>query len=500
MPTMAEVREKYPQYQDLSDEQLAQGLHKKFYSDMPYEQFAQKVGLSGSRMETDDEVNARVASKYGNMSFGDKVKGDLKSMVSNSVPVARGAWDAVSFIPGLAADAGVGIRNLLTGSTYELPSRGSERELDAIAPMPDVPGAGAVRAGTSMIVGGKLPTPQISNPAPAGFTKPMQDAVRQSTLKNSQSAGYVVPPATTNPTIANKMLESLGGKIATAQDAATRNQDVTNTLAKRAIGLAEDAPLTQESLSAIRGEAGDAYKVLRSVGTTAIDDATAKSLDAIASKFTGSKLKEALGAGTDIPKIVQAIKEEPFTGDTAVDAIDLLRGKADVAYRNGDKELGKAYKSLSKSIEDLMEKQLSGDALKNFRDSRQLIAKTHSVEGAFNPATGNVAATKLAAQLTKKKPLSGDLKTIAQFGQAFPKAAQQITDSGSVRNTDVIMGAGASGLSKEPWWLMYPFVRQAARAALLSKQGQKLAVTGPSGQISPEIAMALLNATNQLGK
>jgi hypothetical protein len=41
-----EIREKYPQYNDLSDEQLAQGLHKKFYSDLPYEDFSSKIGLS----------------------------------------------------------------------------------------------------------------------------------------------------------------------------------------------------------------------------------------------------------------------------------------------------------------------------------------------------------------------------------------------------------------------------------------------------------------------
>jgi len=43
--TIDQVREKFPQYKDLSDEQLAQGLHKKFYADMPYDQFSTKVGL-----------------------------------------------------------------------------------------------------------------------------------------------------------------------------------------------------------------------------------------------------------------------------------------------------------------------------------------------------------------------------------------------------------------------------------------------------------------------
>ena len=45
MASLAEIRQQYPQYQDLSDQQLADGLHRKFYSDMPREEFDQKIGL-----------------------------------------------------------------------------------------------------------------------------------------------------------------------------------------------------------------------------------------------------------------------------------------------------------------------------------------------------------------------------------------------------------------------------------------------------------------------
>jgi hypothetical protein len=40
-----EIRKKYPQYNDLSDTQLADGLHKKHYSDIPREDFNAKIGL-----------------------------------------------------------------------------------------------------------------------------------------------------------------------------------------------------------------------------------------------------------------------------------------------------------------------------------------------------------------------------------------------------------------------------------------------------------------------
>jgi hypothetical protein len=45
MPTIAEVREKYPQYSDMSDADLASALHRKFYADMPKADFDAKLGL-----------------------------------------------------------------------------------------------------------------------------------------------------------------------------------------------------------------------------------------------------------------------------------------------------------------------------------------------------------------------------------------------------------------------------------------------------------------------
>ena len=45
MTSIAEVRQKFPQYADMSDDQLAGALHKKFYSDMPRADFDQKIGL-----------------------------------------------------------------------------------------------------------------------------------------------------------------------------------------------------------------------------------------------------------------------------------------------------------------------------------------------------------------------------------------------------------------------------------------------------------------------
>lgn len=58
---IAEIRKKYPQYDDLSDEQLARGLHSKFYSDMDFGEFSNKIGLnSAEHPQVSDEARAKI--------------------------------------------------------------------------------------------------------------------------------------------------------------------------------------------------------------------------------------------------------------------------------------------------------------------------------------------------------------------------------------------------------------------------------------------------------
>jgi hypothetical protein len=64
MATIADIRKQYPQYNDLSDEQLAQGFHQKFYSDIPYEQFKQQIGLTAQPTQP-AEPPSRMEQMFG---------------------------------------------------------------------------------------------------------------------------------------------------------------------------------------------------------------------------------------------------------------------------------------------------------------------------------------------------------------------------------------------------------------------------------------------------
>jgi hypothetical protein len=48
MATLAEIRAQHPEYNDMSDADLARGIHQKFYADMPYGEFQRRMGIGES--------------------------------------------------------------------------------------------------------------------------------------------------------------------------------------------------------------------------------------------------------------------------------------------------------------------------------------------------------------------------------------------------------------------------------------------------------------------
>jgi hypothetical protein len=432
----------------------------------------------------------------------------------------RTVLNAVTSLPLAAMDAGVEGRNLYERATqpknlssliapqqpnqYELPSRTWNRALDELGMVkPENFTEKAADVVGQMAVGGKIiPAPQAAQQAPAGFDP---KAMRQLALEKARDAGLVVPPSTTNPSLLNRFLESWGGKTATAQDASAKNQPLIDALVKKDLGLKASDDVAEGTLPFLRQEAAaTGYAPVRNVGTirldskfeTAIDNAVGQ-LSKVGEKFP--KLGKA-----DLTDTLMSLKAKSIDSDTAVDTISVLRANADEAFANGERQAGQAYKAAAKAMEDAVERSLGrrgADAkslLSNYRDARQLIAKTFNAEKALNPELGNFDARKLAALLNQGKPLTGGMKKAGQFAQAFKEASKLATDSGSVRNTDVILGGGAAALSGNPMPLLYPFSRMAIRDFMLSNAGQNL-LTAPRATygVPPEYLMG--GATGLLG-
>jgi hypothetical protein len=308
---------------------------------------------------------------------------------------------------------------------------------------------------------------------------PPLSAAKQGAVDLARQAGYKLPPTEIKPSAFNSITEGLSGKIKTSQAASERNQPITNALAAKGLGLPESTQLNVEVLDQVRKKAGMAYEAVGSTGTVRPGPEYVQSLDKITEKARTAAAGFPDGAPSPLIKVVDGLKSKQFDSASAVAKISELREQANKAYMAKDNELGKGLKAAAGALEDALDAHMKSlgvppEMLQGFRDARELIAKTYSVQRGLNSETGNVSASALAAQLEKGKPLSGELRTIAKVGSAFPKATQALKQNHNALSPLDFATAVLSGVGHGATLLARP----ATRAAILSDAGQNFAARG----------------------
>lgn len=416
-------------------------------------------------------------------------------------------------LPGMVADAGVASvnlgSNLLKGitptladfnpfaksggtpQTYQLPTQGFNQALNA-AGVPEPQSAGEKIAGIveSGLTGAKTPGIAENAAVPGQSAEEVAANQRLQSVNNGVKEGYKIPPSTTNPTATNKVLETVAGKVATQQAASAANQQVTNRLAARALGLNEDLPITEGSLNAVRAEAAKDYQAIGKVPSIALDQSFKDRIQGVVAQFNKTAQELPSLANKDLdPVATDLLSKNQLSGSAVLGAVKGLRNKAEVAFRGGDGSTGTAYKSMANELEGAVDRDLStrgpefADTVNAFRDARQKIAMAHTVEDAMNPGSGNIQAAKLAAALRRGEPLSGPLRTIAEFGNAAPKAVAEPTSS-NISHLDAAIPAlsaiaeaahGGVGPGTIAAAAAYPATRAAAKWWLLGP-GQSAAI------------------------
>lgn len=420
-----------------------------------------------------DELNELDKPLMG--TIGGKL-GDLAGNVAMTVPAVA--------IPGANTYAGATTIGSLMGLAQ--PTAKGESVLGNVA-LGGAAGAGGKYVGDK--IAGAVSGMLADRTAKAAALE-SQNATRDAALAAGREAGYVVPPRMVEKQgVLGSVLEGFGGKVKTEQVASNRNQEVTNKLVRKALGIQDDVPITSQVLQGIRQKAGEAYEALRGAGTINADKQFGSDLAKITSKYEGAAKDFPDLAKNEVAEIVASINKPSFSADAAIDAISILRERAGAAFAKGDKGLGNAYKQTSQAMEDAIERNLlergSAEAVKAFQAARTLIAKTYSVEKALEGG-GNVSAQALATQLKKGKPLTGELKTIGDFAANFGKAAQNVAKAETYSVLDTVAGAGLGGTFGLPAAAI-PLARPAARSLVLSEPYQRLAATpsyGPSKVLS----------------
>lgn len=174
MTTLAEVREKYPQYKDLSDEQLAQGLHSKFYSDLPYDKFAEKIGL-------------KVEAPKPEATAGDR-----------GMALVKGVNRGIAGLAGLPMDTIENVRNLARAAVSILNNYGG----DSLEPLHGTPGGSESIAKVMAAAG-----------APTQNPRPDDAASRMLHTGGTIAGGSMLPGAGVKNTVAAATGGALAGEV-----------------------------------------------------------------------------------------------------------------------------------------------------------------------------------------------------------------------------------------------------------------------------------------------
>lgn len=359
--------------------------------------------------------------------------------------------------------AGQGIQNVLTANA----------PTQLAAATGGGAGSGGVReagGGTvAQVVGGLaggLAGSRVIKPTLTGqSTQKLQNVTRDKVLKEGQKAGYVALPSDVGSGKLTRAMETVSGKFKAQELASSKNQQVTNNLTRRYLGLSDDVPLSTETFDELRVSFAEPYRLASQLPAGQIGTTSTRSL--------------ATGGRTQSPVIK--------SGAQLVDEIKIARDDARASWKslnsgmsNNATETRKAAQAAD-SLVNKLESQLDNlarasnqpELIRDLNVARQNIAKVHTVEKATNPITGSVNAQAIGKQVAKKAPITDELQLIGKFAQAFPKVTKQVSGDPNAFSIYDVAGTSLGIGAANPLLASLPALRVAGRYGVLSKPVQQ---------------------------
>lgn len=303
---------------------------------------------------------------------------------------------------------------------------------------------------------------------------------KKQTLADARAAGYVVEPSSVRTP--SSKLETVAGKASIAQEAAVRNQETTNKLAAKALGLPEDTPMSMDLLDNVRAKAAVPYQEIE--------------------KLRGSNQ-------ANMPWFPR------YHSASLLDELKQARADRTALYRQydraGDPALLKAAKamdstvsSLETDIENVAKAAGKPELVPQLKAARELYARTYDIERALNLGDGNISAPIIGRMLDQGRPLTGELAIIGRFAQAFPRVAREVASvpppavSGTDAAASALLGAGGAAAAGSPAGVIaggLPLLRGPARRKVLSESYQNTLAQPPkpptpTGRTAARSAMA----------
>lgn len=308
MPTMAEVRAKYPQYNDISDDDLATALHRKFYADMPEAEFRKKIGLDVNTTAKTDRLpmTATAQLKDAGASLATGVREGIESAAGQFGDAANMQGNMAGWVAGkLGAGpdtqemvrkwAGRITPNVLMPSTQDIRAAVTEPIVKATGTEDVLDHTPQTVAGEYMRTGGRFVSGAV---APGGIVRKAASVIIPAAA--SETAGQLTKGTAAEPYA--RLAAGLAGGVATMGGAPSA-----------VVEAASGAPTTMQ----LKQQTDKLYSALRDAGIKYDADSFAKTVQDMAQELHDAGLRPSIAkeAHGVVNELINSIGQSPDFSD-----------------------------------------------------------------------------------------------------------------------------------------------------------------------------------------
>lgn len=520
-----EIREKYPQYGDMSDGDLAQALHKKYYSDIPYEKFEQQVfntkpyqtgNIAQSIGEVSNDFSG--ASKFAIGAAG-AINGAamrLKQLTGRDLTPedikGLDEYKALEKASGEAVAGNIGMQVLSTLQPGAALYKGATAVAGKVLPKILAPAAGAAASG-GLITAATQPTLEgestagnaglgaagaaVADVATRGLARVAQPIAQSEPVKKLLGQGVVPTPGAAAGGLVSRIEQSLesvpviGWMISGGRNRAVKELDAAALKKALPAGTAEQVKAGRDGIE----RAGDlldaaydsAYNQIK--GPVKVDSGFFKAIGDIP-KQEGIDLPPSLAKRFDAlmkDRVFAKMSGEGASPDAIRDAQNSL-GALARKYRGSldpdQQALGQAFSEAKGKLRELVSRQSSGD----FKATLDSLDKKYSALLTVEKASGyqgtkdGIFSAEALRRASKKS--TGEMKDLASAGDDV--MGRTVPDSGTAGRTLLPLAtyaasggaAGANDYLGGPSWLTGAL----AAPLLYSRMGSRYMLGDYAGQ------------------
>lgn len=492
MASIQEIRQKYPQYADIEDGELVRALHRKFYSDMPYQDFLKRIDFREQTNPTEGMTGGEKALAGAGQAFVSANRGQQQ--------VEPGA---IAGLPQPLKSAGIfALHALRKAGLRQMPEQikretDQAKELDApllktgagmagniggnvalLAPTAFAPGANTLRGAAAIgaAAGALQPVGEgdsrAMNTAAGGFAGLVGQAV-------GGLLGRAVRPVVTKPSPQRLALAKIAADEGIPLDAAA----VTGSKPLATMeSVFEQLPITAGKQATKVGARQTAFNraVGRKVGVDAdalTPEVMGNARTAIGQKFTDLSARNRLNVTDDmldslaaqvddlnryeVPEVTNVVKSRVQQVLDKIEAGDTISGEA---YRKLDSALGQQMRATSKgdlrhalgqlrdTLRAAMDDSISPQDQAAWREARRQYANLMTVAPEVaKSAEGNVSGRSLLAatmRASKETKFGGgsELADLGRVGREF--VGDATPNSGTAQRQfyqNLLTGTGIQG-------------------------------------------------------